>query len=138
MERRGSLRRWAVVGAALMLPAFTGCTGFFPPVDNSGGSGGGTGAGGNQVYVLNQTTKSVGGFAIGTATLTALNNSPIALQSIPFAEVVTPNNAFLYVAGQASISLYLINSDGSSSVPTAGAFQNAVTAASLTVSPDGQ
>ena len=135
MERRGSLRRWAVVGAALMLPVFTGCTGFFPPVDNSGG---GTTATGNQVYVVNQTTSSVSGFAVGTATLTALNNSPIALGSQPYAEVVTPNDAFLYIAGQASLSLYLINSDGSLSAPTGGAVQNLVTAASLTVSPDGQ
>jgi 6-phosphogluconolactonase len=136
MERLGSLRRWAVVGAALMLPIFTGCTGFFPPVDNSGG--GGTGAGGNQVYVINQTKSSVSGFAVGTATLTALSNSPIALGSQPFAEVVTPNDAFLYIAGQASLSLYLINANGSLSAPTAGAVQNLVTAASLAVSPDGQ
>ena len=108
----------------MILPVFTGCTGFFPPV--------------NQVYVLNQTTKSVGGFVVGTGTLKAVNNSPIVLGSQPFAEVVTPNDAFLYVAGQASISLYLINSDGSLSAPSGGAVQNAVTAASLAVSPDGQ
>ncbi|NYF90631.1 beta-propeller fold lactonase family protein [Tunturiibacter empetritectus] len=136
MERWGSFGRWAVVGVALMLPVFTGCTGFFPPVDNSGG--GGTGAGGNQVYVVNQTTKSVSGFAVGTGTLTAVSNSPIALGSQPFAEVVTPNNAFLYIAGQASLSLYLINSNGSLSAPTAGAVPSLVTAASLAVSPDGQ
>jgi 6-phosphogluconolactonase len=136
MDRWGSLRRWVVVGAALMLPVFTGCTGFFPPVDNSGG--GGIGATGNQVYVVNQTTKSVSGFAVGTATLTAVSNSPIALGSIPFAEVVTPNDAFLYIAGRASLSLYLINANGSLSAPTAGAVQNLVTAASLAVSPDGQ
>ncbi|WP_433984921.1 hypothetical protein RBB78_11895 [Tunturiibacter empetritectus] len=135
MERRGSFVRWAVVGAALMLPVFTGCTGFFPPVNNSGG---GTGATGNQVYVVNQTTKSVSGFVVGTATLTAVSNSPIALGSQPFAEVVTPNDAFLYIAGQASISLYLINSNGSLSAPSGGAVQNLVTAASLAVSPDGQ
>jgi len=70
--------------------------------------------------------------------LTAVSNSPIALGSIPFAEVVTPNDAFLYIAGQASLSLYLINSNGSLSAPTAGAVQNLVTAASLAVSPDGQ
>jgi 6-phosphogluconolactonase len=135
MERLGSLRRWAVVGAALMLPVFTGCGGFFPPVSNSGGGGSTTG---NQVYVVNQTTKSVSGFAVGTATLTAVSNSPITLGSIPFAEVVTPNDAFLYIAGQASLSLYLINANGSLSAPTGGAVQNLVTAASLAVSPDGQ
>jgi 6-phosphogluconolactonase (cycloisomerase 2 family) len=136
MERSGRLRRLAVVGAALMLPLFTGCPGFFPPVNNSGG--GGTGATGNQAYVMNQTTKSVGGFVVGTATLKAVNNSPVVLGSQPFAGVVTPNNAFLYIAQQASLSLYLINSDGSLSAPSTGAEQNAVTAASLAVSPDGQ
>ncbi|WP_158943075.1 beta-propeller fold lactonase family protein [Granulicella sp. S190] len=136
MERRGSLRRLAVASAAMMLPVLTGCTGFFPPVNNSGG--GGTGANGNQVYVLNQTTKSVSGFTVGTATLTAVNSSPVSLGFQPLAEVVTPSDAFLYVAGQGAISLYLINSDGSLSAPSAGAQQLAVTAASLTVSPDGQ
>jgi 6-phosphogluconolactonase len=136
MERRGRLRRSVAVGAAMILPVFTGCTGFFPPVNNSGG--GGTGATGNQAYVLNQTTQTVSGFAVGTGTLKAVNSSPVTLGSQPFAEVVTPNNAFLYIAGQALISLYLINSDGSLSAPSGGAEQNAVTAASLAVSPDGQ
>jgi len=136
MEQRGSLRRWVVAGAAMMLPVFTGCPGFFPPVNNSGG--GGTGATGNQVYVVNQTTKSVSGFVVGTGTLKAVNSSPVTLGSQPFAEVVTPNDAFLYIAGQASLSLYLINSDGSLTAPSGGAVQNAVTAASLAVSPDGQ
>src|ERR1700761_3766560 len=135
MERRGRLRRSVAVGAAMILPVFTGCTGFFPPIN---GGGGGTGATGNQVYVLNQTTKSVGGFVVGTGTLKAVNNSPVTLGSQPFAEVVTPNDAFLYIAAQASINLYLINSDGSLSAPSTGAEQNAVTAASLAVSPDGQ
>jgi 6-phosphogluconolactonase len=124
------------MGAAMIVPAFTGCTGFFPPVNNSGG--GGTGATGNQVYVLNLTTKSLSGFLVGTGTLKAVNNSPIVLDSPPLAAVVTPNNAFLYVAGQASISLYLINSDGSLSAPSTGAVQVPVTATSLAISPDGQ
>ena len=135
MERRVSFGRWGVIGAAIMLPVFTGCTGFFPPVDNSGG---GTGATGNQVYVLNQTTKSVSGFVMGTATLTAVNGSPVALGSQPSAEVVTPNNSFLYVAGQGSISPYLINANGSLTEPTGGAVPVVVTATSLAVSPDGQ
>ena len=69
MERRGRLRRSVALGAVMILPVFTGCTGFFPPVNNGGG---GTGATGNQVYVLNQTTKSVSGFVVGTGTLTAV------------------------------------------------------------------
>jgi 6-phosphogluconolactonase len=136
MERREGLRRWAVVGAGLMLPVFTGCSGFFPPVNNSGG--GGTTSTGNQVYVLNQTTKSVSGFVVGTGTLTAVNSSPVALASPPFAEVVSPNDAFLYIAGQGAISLYLINANGSLSAPTGGAVQVAVTANSMAISPDGQ
>jgi len=114
MERRGSLRRWAMAGAVMVLPVLTGCTGFFPPLDNSGG----TTTTGNQVYVLNQTTKSLGEFVIGTATLTAVSGSPVVLAAQPLAEVVTP--------------------DGSLSAPSTGAVQNAVTAASLAVSPDGQ
>jgi 6-phosphogluconolactonase len=123
--------------AALMLPVFTGCSGFFPPIDNSGG-GTGTGGTGDFVYIANGTTSSLGGFTVGTGTLTAINGLPSALGYVPQALVVTPNNSFLYVAGTSSISLYFINSNGAVSAPSAGAQQVVVSATSLVVSPDGQ
>jgi 6-phosphogluconolactonase len=137
MERGRGLRRWRMLCAALVLPVFTGCSGFFPPIDNSGG-GTGTGGTGDFVYIANGTTSSLGGFTVGTGTLTAINGLPSALGYVPQALVVTPNNSFLYVAGTSSISLYFINSNGAVSAPSAGAQQVVVSATSLVVSPDGQ
>ncbi len=70
MQRRRSVQRWMAVSVAIVALLFTGCAGFFPPI-NGGGSGGGST--GNQVYIANQAASSIGGFAIGTAILTAVN-----------------------------------------------------------------
>jgi 6-phosphogluconolactonase len=139
MERGRGLRRWMRVGAALMLPVFmvfTGCSGFFPPI-NSGGSTGGGGTG-DFVYVTNGSKSSIGGFTVGTGTLTAISGLPSGVGYVPQSMVVTPNNSFLYVGGSSAISLYLINSNGAITVPSTGAQQVAVFAPSLAVSPDGQ
>src|SRR5271154_7127801 len=120
MERRESLRRWTVLCAALVLPIFTGCAGFFPPIDNSGGGGTGTG---DYVYVANGSRSSIGGLSVGTGTLTAISGLPFAAGYVPQSMVVTPNNAFLYVGGTSAISLYLINTNGTLTVPSTGAQQ---------------
>jgi 6-phosphogluconolactonase len=136
MERKGSVRRWLVAGAVMILPVFTGCSGFFPPLTTT--TGGGTSTTGNHAYVVNQTTSSLSGFTIGTGTLTAVSGLPLALGSVPLSAVVTPNGSFLYVGVTGAIDLYLISSSGTLTAPTAGAGQVAVTAPSLAVSPDGQ
>jgi 6-phosphogluconolactonase len=156
MERTGSLRRWLAIGVAMLLPGFTGCSGFFPPVTNTGGNTGGGSTTGNSVYVANLTTSSITGFSIIAATaavpatsttpataatpaaLTNLSNSPLAAGYQPLSMAVTPNNAFLYVGGVSGIYLYLIGSNGSLSTPSTGPNQAVAYAASLTVSPDGQ
>jgi 6-phosphogluconolactonase len=148
MERRKSLRRWAVVCAALMLPVFTGCSGFFPPINNGGGGGTATG---DYVYVANGSRSSIGGLSISTTTttsaagvttstgkLSSISGLPFAAGYVPQSMVVTPNNAFLYVGGTSAISLYLINSNGTLTTPSTGAQQVVVFAPSLAVSPDGQ
>src|SRR5271167_2836363 len=119
MGRRESLRRWAVVSAAMMLPVFTGCSGFFPPIDNNGGGGTATG---DYVYVANGSRSSIGGLSISTTTttsstgvttntgkLSSISGLPFAAGYVPQSMVVTPNNAFLYVGGTSAISLYIIN-----------------------------
>ncbi|MCU1247850.1 MAG: hypothetical protein JWQ49_879 [Edaphobacter sp.] len=129
------MQRWAVV-AVVMVPVFiTGCSDFFPPI-NGGGSGGGTTS--NRVYVANQAANSIGGFAIGTGTLAALNGSPLATSYKPISMVVTPNNALLYVGSATGIFVYFINSDGSLGTPTTGSQPAGVFAPALTVSPDGK
>ncbi len=135
MERRRSLQRCAVIAVVLALPVFTGCGDFFPPI-NGGGSGGGSTS--NRVYIANQAANSIGGFAIGTGTLAAVNNSPLATAYKPLSMVVTPNNALLYVGSSAGIFVYFINSDGSLRAPSTGSQPAGVFAPALTVSPDGQ
>ena len=118
MKRRRSVQRWAAIAVVSVLPIFTGCSDFFPPI-NGGGSGGGSTS--NRVYVANQAANSIGGFAIGTGTLAAVNNSPLATSYKPLSMVVTPNNALLYVgSATGGIFVYFINSDGSLTTPSTG------------------
>jgi 6-phosphogluconolactonase len=118
----------------MVLPVFTGCGGFFPPI-NSGGGGGTTG---NLVYVANQGASSIGGFSIGTGTLTAVKNSPLAVGYKPVSMVVTPSKALLYVGAATGIFVYFINSDGSLTTPSTGSQPAGVFASAMVVSPDGQ
>jgi len=137
-ERRRVQGTSALIFAATL--ALVGCGNFFVPPDNSGGGGGGN-TGTARVYVANGTsgtngtTGSISGFTIGTGTLTAVPGSPIAQSFAPVALAVSPNNAFLYMAGPSSISVYAINSDGSLTAKNNGV---AITVASIDVSPDGQ
>jgi 6-phosphogluconolactonase (cycloisomerase 2 family) len=88
--------------------------------------------------VANQQARSIGGFVIGTGTLAAVNNSPVATSYGPLSLVVTPNNSLLYVGASTGIFVYFINSDGSLTTPTTGSQPAGVFATSLAVSPDGQ
>jgi 6-phosphogluconolactonase (cycloisomerase 2 family) len=121
----------------MVLPVFTGCAGFFPPINGSGGSGGG-GSTLNRVYVANQAANSIGAFAIGTGTLTAVKNSPVATSYKPLSMVVTPNNTLLYVGALNGIFVYFINTDGSLTTPSTGSQPAGVFAPALTISTDGQ
>jgi 6-phosphogluconolactonase len=134
MKGSVGLRRWVAIVVAILLPTFTGCAGFFPPI-NGGGSGTNTG---NQVYVANQGASSVGGFTIGTGSLSAVNGSPIAEGYKPLSMVVTPSNALLYVGAANGIFVYFINSGGTLTAPSTGSQQVAVFATAIAVSPDGQ
>jgi 6-phosphogluconolactonase len=135
MARRGRRQGWVAVAVVMVLPVFTGCGGFFPPITSGGGSGGITG---NHVYVANQGASSIGAFAIGTGTLTAVNNSPLAVGYKPISMAVTPGNGLLYVGGTTGIFVYFINSDGSLTTPSTGSQPAGVLASAMTVSPDGQ
>jgi len=136
MERRKSKRRWAAVAVATVVPGFVGCSGFFPPINGGGGSGGGSTV--NQVYVANQTTSSLAGFAIGTGTLTAVSGSPLAAGYVPLSMVVTPSNGLLYVGAANGIFVYFIGANGALTAPSTGAQQVGVFATSIDVSPNGQ
>lgn len=137
MERRGRVHRWATMLLAMVLPVFTGCSDFFPPI-NGGGGGGGGGSTVNRVYVANTVAGSIGGFTIGTGTLTAVNNSPVTVAYKPLSMVVTPKNTLLYVGSAAGVYVYFINSDGSLTTPSTGSLPAGVSAPAMVVSPDGQ
>ena len=138
MRQRGSVQRWAVIAGFMVLPAVTGCGDFFPPINSSGGGSGG-GSTLNRVYVANQAASSIGAFAIGTGTLAAVNNSPLATAYKPLSMVVTPNNSLLYVgSATGGIFVYFIKSDGSLTTPSTGSQPAGVLAPAMTVSPDGQ
>jgi 6-phosphogluconolactonase len=150
-------RRFLAALIAVVLPGMVGCSGFFQPVDNSGGggSGGGT-ATGNSVYVANLTKSSLNGFTVvpavaavaATATapavpatpanLTGLAGLPTAVAYQPLSMVVTPANTFLYVASLSGIYVYTINSGGSLTAPAANPRPAGVYAAAMAISPDGQ
>src|ERR1700677_2881307 len=59
----GGMRRWAVAIVAVGLSALVGCSGFFVPEDDNGGSTGSGTATGN-VYVANLSRSSLGGLGV--------------------------------------------------------------------------
>lgn len=131
-------QREVLTVAAAVLPIclllLTGC-GFIVDPPNNGGGGTTTT---NRAYLLNSTSSSVSGFALGTGTLRALNGSPFGLGFVPQAAVVSRNNSYLYVAGPGTISGYAINSDGSLTALSCSGCATIATVAALDVSPDGQ
>lgn len=131
--REQSRRRSVFAIVAFVVLALTGCDGFFVPETRCTNCG----TGNNRVYVTNSTTQTLGGFTIGTGTLTAVPNSPLSLGYPAVDAVVTPDNAFVYVAGPGAIYVYKINSDGSVTGASSGAGVAIVNVVSLAVSPDG-
>ena len=134
LGRAARIAGLGLVAAGLMV--LTGCGPFFITPTNSGGGTGG-GANGNVTYVINTVTNTVSGFTVGTGTLTNAPSMPFQLGYTPQAEVVTIPNTVLYVAGPGAIYAYFINSDGSLSVPAAGAAQVIIFVLSMDVTPDG-
>jgi 6-phosphogluconolactonase (cycloisomerase 2 family) len=136
------MKHWVgQVAAAMSVWALcwtTGCAGFFV---YPGTATGGTGSTANDyVYVANSTTQTLAGFSVGTATLTAVTNSPYALTFIPTAVAVNPADTMVFVAGSNGLTGFI----NAYSIGTGGALtllmSNNVAAAgevSIDVSPDG-
>ena len=125
----------SLVAAAVL--ALMGCGNFFVPEPTGGGGGGGGGNTGNRAYVINASANNLAGFTVGTGTLTAVPNSPLALGYSPAVAVTMPDNSFLYIAGPGAIYVYAINTDGSLTVPSRGAAVALVNVSSIDISPDG-
>jgi 6-phosphogluconolactonase len=103
--RRG-LSLGGKIAAALLLGAgaqmLTGCTGFFVyPGSTTTGTTGSSSS--DFAYVSDSSTagsESINGYGVSAGTLVAATGSPYSLGFVPQAMVVTPNDAYLYVANQ--------------------------------------
>jgi len=137
-------RMWLRAGIiAGMMMSLAGCQSFFPALTTTTPV---TTTGGNFVYVANETTLTVAGYAVATSTagvasLAAITGSPYALAQIPTAMAITPSDSFLYVAAVGGIYGYAINA--TSGVLTAlnsggPLILTSYGSASIDVSPDGQ
>jgi len=123
--------------------ALTGCGAFFQCEGKTScgtGSGGSTGTG-DYVYVTYNVSgvNYIGGYTVGTNTLTALTDSPVQLEYAPVAMAVSANDDFLYVAAApgttySGVWMYAISSTG---VISGGTQENADLIGAMTLSPDG-
>jgi 6-phosphogluconolactonase len=120
-------------GLALILT--TGCAGFFVYPRSIGSS---SASSGDYVYVANATTETLAGFVVGTATLSAVTNSPYALSFVPSAVAVNPADTIVFVGGNSYIYAFAIGSAGALSVLNNGSPVGAASVAAMTISPDGQ
>jgi 6-phosphogluconolactonase len=107
-----------VVGKAGFLLAIAallaGCKGFWdlPPSTGSGTGTTSTTDSSGVFYVINQTAKTIDGFAISTGTLTSVSGSPYTLAAAPNCIAVAPGGGFLYVGTVNGIYLYTVGSAG--------------------------
>lgn len=108
--------KWA--GLLLLgTPFLAGCANFWQAPTNGGGSTGCTTncstATSGGFYILNTgTTSQILGYSIVSGALTALSGSPYAVTGTPTSIAVAPSGSFLYVATNAGVFLYPINSGG--------------------------
>ena len=136
----------AGIAATLLL---SGCGGFFNGFFQNPGTGTTTSSGsttGDYVYVVNETTNTLSGFAVGADTLTAVSGSPYELltstsggefgaQSV----AVSRNNDFVFVGGNGAIECFTVGTGGALTQATSGGVS--LTTAdfiSLATSPDGK
>ena len=133
-----TLAGWAcgvVLGGAAL--GLTGCSGFFVDVKNGTGSGSGSA---DYVYVVNQTSNTLGEFAVGSGALTAISGSPITLTTNLNASsvAVTRPNTYAYVGGQGQISCYSVGAGGALTGISANSISATANFVSLETSVDGQ
>jgi 6-phosphogluconolactonase len=153
-QGRAMMRGMAAAMLAVAVPALSGCGSFFVYP----GNGSTTTNSGDYVFVSNSTSGAtyINGYSIGSGTLAATSGSPINVNVIPSAMVVTTNNGILYVgscgATELSVAAISCDSGGGSNgiyayaIGTAGALTALNSGAavagqypvSLDVSPDGQ
>jgi 6-phosphogluconolactonase (cycloisomerase 2 family) len=135
MMNRNTLLGALAVGAVCWM---TGCAGFFSDPNTTTSTSGSTT--GDYIYVANQTSNTVAGFAVGTGTLTAVASTGYALTAslAPNAVVVNRQNGLVYVGGAGAIQCFSIGSAGVLTAVTTGGITVTGTVESMATSPDGQ
>jgi 6-phosphogluconolactonase (cycloisomerase 2 family) len=104
-------RRCAVPALSVGALLLAGCGQFFPPINSTSGSGSGSGSGGstatgNNLYVLNSGLGSVAALSLSSGTVTALSDSPYALNTSVNSMAINPAGTLLYV-GSILTGLYV-------------------------------
>src|SRR5947209_3514401 len=132
---RVEVRSWMAALGLGVVGLLTGCAGFWVYPGSLPGPGT---TGGNYVYVANGTTNTIAGFAVGTAKLTAVPNSPYSLSVSPTAVAVNPGNTMLFVGSNAFIYAYSISSTGALSQLNNGQAVAGANVVAMDISPDGQ
>jgi len=153
-QGRVAKRGIAAAMLAAVVMALSGCGSFFVYP----GSSSSTVASGDYVFVSNSTTNQtyINGYAISNGTLAATSGSPINVNVIPSAMVITTNNSILYIGscgataltvatdscvsggGSDGIYAYAIGAAGALTTLNSGAAVAGGFPVSLDVSPDGQ
>jgi 6-phosphogluconolactonase len=137
--RRGKMRSSRILGVVALgaLGWLTGCAGFFSDPNTTTATGSTTG---DYVYVVNQETDTVAGFAITTGTLTALSTATNSLTTglSPTSAVVTRQNSIVYIGGNGAIQAFSIGSSGVLAALSGGGITTSGVVESMATSPDGQ
>lgn len=146
----GALCGLAIVFLAVVVPATTGCKGFFMPVCQanndcvSSGSGSGSGSGSatysSYAYVANATTETIAAFPLPTATFTSISGTSYNLSSALSALAATPKGTFLYVAtgGNGSVFVYSIGTNGALTLGNSGSpVASTLNPTWMTIDPSG-
>lgn len=112
--------RWATLGL-IITALLAGCKGFWdlPPSTTTTTTTPTTLSSG-VFYVLNQTTKQIGAYAITSGTLGSVTGSPYLLPAPPTSIAVASDGGFLYVGTVNGIYLYTIGSGGELTIGNSG------------------
>ncbi len=125
-----------VLGLAAMA-LLTGCAGFFPP-NTTTTTTTTSSTTGDYVYVVNQTSDTLTGFAVGSGALTSLGSIALTAGLAPASVAVTRADTFVYVGGNGAISCFAIGTGGALTAVTGGGGTATANFVSLDTSPDGQ
>jgi hypothetical protein len=112
--------RWAALGLVITA-ILAGCKGFWDlPTSTTTTTTTPTTLSSGVFYVLDQTTKQIGAYAITSGVLGTVTGSPYLLPAPPTSIAVASDGGFLYVGTVSGIYLYTIGSGGELTIGNSG------------------